>query len=111
MHFLKLYGGGYLAMSKAKQAQLNLRIPPYVAAYTEPYQSVSEKQLCSDRGDSSGRKSRKRGMVTENAIVSPKKNGIGFFRIAADAGAFRCTAWKADAGGFRILCEARRRSA
>mgnify|MGYP000314414878 CR=1 FL=1 len=26
MHFLKLYGGGYLAMSKAKQAQLNSRI-------------------------------------------------------------------------------------
>ena len=45
MHFLKLYGGGYLAMSKAKQAQLNLRIPPYVAAYTEPYQSVSEKTV------------------------------------------------------------------
>ena len=38
-------------MSKAKQAQLNLRIPPYVAAYTEPYQSVSEKyewQISSD---------------------------------------------------------------
>ena len=32
-------------MSKAKQAQLNLRIPPYVAAYTEPYQSVSEKTV------------------------------------------------------------------
>ena len=98
-------------MSKAKQDQLNLRISPYVAAYTEPYQSVSEKQLSSDRGDSSGRKSRKRGMVTEDAIVSPKKNGIGIFCIAAAADTSRCTAWKADAGGFRILCEARRRSA
>ncbi|MFR3321204.1 MAG: hypothetical protein ACLTSZ_08710 [Lachnospiraceae bacterium] len=47
-------------------------------------------------------------MVTENAIVSPKKNGIGFFRIAADAGALGVRLGKlmlADSGYYAKLAE------
>ena len=39
-------------------------------------------------------------MVTEKRDLFHRRKMVVVFRIAADAGAFRCTAWKADAGGF-----------